>query len=91
MHSLQTFTLCIQRLPPCSLTDLCSTLISAATDTTSGALARILHLLAQCPDVQGRLRKEVVDAFRTHGEELDYDGISALPYLDAVIRETLRV
>jgi cytochrome P450 len=69
----------------------CSTLIFAATDTTSGALARLLHLLAQHPDVQAKLRKEVVDAFRARGEDLDYDGVSALPYLDAVIRETLRV
>lgn len=68
-----------------------STLIFTATDTTSGALARLLHLLAQHPDVQEKLRFEVVNAFETCDSNLDYDGVSALPYLDAVIKETLRV
>jgi cytochrome P450 len=59
-------------------------------DTTSGALARILHILAQHPDVQGRLRQEIT-ASRANGGDLDYGDLMALPYLDAVIRETLRL
>ena len=61
-------------------------------DTTSGALAHILHLLAERPDVQGRLRQEIVDALRENdGEPLSYDRLSELPYLEAVCRETLRL
>lgn len=58
-------------------------------DTTSNAMSRTLHLLAQHPDVQEKLRHEVVEA-RAHGD-LDYDQVHALPYLDAVCRETLRL
>jgi cytochrome P450 len=59
-------------------------------DTTSGALARILHVLAQHPDAQERLRKEIVES-RANGGDADYNDLDALPYLDAVIRETLRL
>ena len=67
------------------------TIIFAAMDTTSNALARVLHLLSQHPDVQEKLRAEICDAFKDHGGHLDYDKLSSLPYLDAVCKETLRV
>lgn len=59
-------------------------------DTTSGALARVLHLLSTHPDVQSKLRKEIVDA-RGRGNLEKYDELVGLPYLDAVCRETLRL
>jgi cytochrome P450 len=59
-------------------------------DTTSGALARILSTLAQHPDAQDKLRRELTEARKRHGD-LDYDGLSSLPYLDAICRETLRL
>ena len=65
------------------------TLTFAATDTTSGALARILFLLSIHQDVQNKLRQEITEA-RKSGD-LNYDELVALPYLDAVCRETLRV
>ena len=62
-------------------------------DTTSNALARILHQLALHPEVQEKLRQELVRA-RDDGagslRDLDYDEVMELPYLDAVCRETLR-
>ncbi|GBE82529.1 Docosahexaenoic acid omega-hydroxylase CYP4F3 [Sparassis crispa] len=67
-----------------------SSLSFAATDTTSNTLARILHLLAQHPDVQQRLREEILES-RNGGVVLSYDELMKLPYLDAVCRETLRV
>ncbi|KAH8999015.1 hypothetical protein EDB83DRAFT_899563 [Lactarius deliciosus] len=36
-----------------------SAIVLAATDTTSSALSRILHLLALHPDIQDKLRKEL--------------------------------
>lgn len=53
-------------------------------------MSRILHLLCLHPEVQDRLRREVTEARAAHGDLL-YDEISALPYLDAVCREALRV
>jgi len=67
-----------------------TTLIFAAMDTTSGALARILSTLAEHSDVQDKLRKELTEARQGKGD-LDYDDLSSLPYLDAVCRETLRL
>ena len=64
-------------------------------DTTSNALSRILHLLAQHPDAQEKLRAELIAAQGgPDGDgdaDLSYDALDKLPYLDAVCRETLRV
>ena len=60
-------------------------------DTTSNALSRILHLLAQNPDVQDKLRAEIREAQEQHGKEIPYDEIMTLPFLDAICRETLRL
>ncbi|OBZ67920.1 hypothetical protein A0H81_12309 [Grifola frondosa] len=51
----------------------------AAMDTTSNALSRILHVLAQHPDVQAKLRNEIMDA--CHETDLSYDKLIELPYL----------
>jgi cytochrome P450 len=59
-------------------------------DTTSNALCRILHLLTQHQDVQDRLRREVTEAYAERGN-LNHDELVALPYLDAVCKETLRL
>ena len=67
-----------------------SALTSAAMDTTSGALARILHLLSTHQDVQSKLRQEIIDAKTRHGN-LGHDELVALPYIEAVCRETLRL
>lgn len=67
-----------------------STLIFAAMDTTSSALSRILYLLSHNQDVQDKLRKEITEA-REGGNDLCYDDLVSLPYLDAICRETLRL
>ncbi|KAH9885122.1 cytochrome P450 [Cubamyces lactineus] len=77
------------KLPEEELIGQVSSFIFAAMDTTSNALAMTLHLLAQHPDVQDKLRKEVLEA--SNGEDLNYDTLVGLPYLDAVCRETLRL
>ena len=65
------------------------TLIFGAMDTTSSALAITLSLLVEHPDVQDKLRAEILAAL--NGEDMDYDTLVSLPYLDAVCRETLRL
>ncbi|OSD02190.1 cytochrome P450 [Trametes coccinea BRFM310] len=66
-----------------------STFMLAGMDTTSNALTRVLHILAQRPEEQERLRAEVTEA--RNGNDLTYDALDRLPYLDAVCRETLRL
>lgn len=58
-------------------------------DTTSSALARILQLLALHQDVQNKLRAEIMAA--READDIPYDKLIDLPYLDAICRETLRV
>lgn len=87
---------CVSLIKCCSLVNLMPIslhrcLMFGATDTTSGVMARIFHVLAQNPDVQERLRKEIRDARRISDGDLDYDMLQHLSYLDAVIRETLRL
>ncbi|KAF6751307.1 cytochrome P450 [Ephemerocybe angulata] len=79
------------KLPDSELLAQISTLTFAAMDTTSNALARILDLLSQHPDVQDKVREEVSNAFEEHGSELDFDTVMALPWLDSICRETLRL
>ncbi|KAJ7745984.1 cytochrome P450 [Mycena metata] len=67
-----------------------NTLVFAATDTTSSALSRALHILAQHPDAQEKLRQEIRSTQRD-GVDLSYDEIVSMEYLDAVCRETLRL
>ena len=58
----------------------------------SNALSINLHQLAKHPEVQARLRKEILDAQEQNGgEDLSYDDLVNLPYLDAVCRETLHL
>jgi cytochrome P450 len=59
-------------------------------DTTSGMRSRILHLVASHSEVQDRLREEIKQAY-SGKDELTYDELDALPFLDAVCRETLRL
>ena len=65
-------------------------LVIAATDTTSSALSRILHLLSLHPETQDKLRDELKEACEDY-EELTHDQLVSLPYLEAVCRETLRL
>ncbi|CAE6456595.1 unnamed protein product, partial [Rhizoctonia solani] len=75
------------RLPEEQLLGQMNTLIFAGHETTSGALARILQLLAMNLEMQDRLRTELLEA----PAQLTYDDLHNLPYLDAICRETLRL
>lgn len=55
---------------------------------------RAVELLSRHPDAQQRLRKELVGATQGAGRSLadfDYDAYTSLPYLEAVVKETIRV
>ncbi|KAI0746721.1 cytochrome P450 [Daedaleopsis nitida] len=80
------------KLPDDELIGQVSTMILAGMDTTANSLARILQLLAENPDVQERLRAEIVHAVEADGvgDTLEFDKVMDLPFMDAVCRETLR-
>jgi hypothetical protein len=67
-------------------------LIFGAVDTASSAFSRVLHLLAQKPDMQERIREEGRLAREQSGtEELEFKVLTNMTYTDAFIREVLRL
>lgn len=64
-------------------------------DTTSNALSRTLQVLAEHPEEQEKLRAEIQEARDSSssdiGQDISYDDLVKLPYLDAICRETLRL
>jgi len=78
------------RLSDAELLGQISTFMIAGSDTTSTALSRILYLLSLHPETQEKLREELTLAGCAKGE-LGHDELNALPLLEAVCRETLRL
>lgn len=68
-----------------------NTFIFAGHETTSTAVARILDVLSHRPHVQVKLREEIRQYFEENPVDSHYDGLLDLPYLDAVVREALRL
>ncbi|KAI0717432.1 cytochrome P450 [Cerioporus squamosus] len=81
------------KLPDDELIGQVSTMVLAGMDTTANSLARVLQLLAEHPDVQEKLREEILSAAETDGTDgtIDFDKLMDMTYMDAVCRETLRV
>ncbi|KAH9941567.1 cytochrome P450 [Epithele typhae] len=80
------------RLPDEQILGQMNILLFAATDTTSHVMAQILQLLSENPDIQEQVRREILTACDGDPEhEISYDRLHALPLLDAVCKETLRL
>ncbi|GMK54276.1 hypothetical protein CspeluHIS016_0108620 [Cutaneotrichosporon spelunceum] len=63
------------------------TLLFAGSTTTAGTICSVLRFMAQHPDIQKRLREEI----ESTEERPNFETLNALPLLDAVVRETLRL
>jgi Cytochrome P450 len=69
-----------------------STFIFAGMDTTSNSMSRVFSLLASHPEIQEKVRQEILDGLENNGgRAFSYDKLVSLPLLDAVCRETLRL
>ena len=68
----------------------CGLLVAAGSETTSVALQNILHYVTKNPRVKEKLYEELERAFPEEEVIPSYDEIKFLPYLRAVIDETLR-
>ncbi|KAG1782230.1 cytochrome P450 [Suillus placidus] len=80
-----------ERLPESEIVAQMSSLVFAAMDTTSGALSRLLFVLAEHPEAQCKLRVAIAEARQANGGELNFDDLASIPFLDAVCRETMRL
>ncbi|EFN71133.1 Cytochrome P450 6k1 [Camponotus floridanus] len=60
-------------------------------ETSSTTMAFTLYELALQPEIQDKLRKEILDALDKNDDTITYDMILSLPYLDMVVSETLRM
>lgn len=69
----------------------CVLFFIAGQDTTSTVISFTLYLLAIHPDVQKKLREEVDECFRVHGERPSLDVVTKLKYLHCVVSESLRM
>ncbi|KAF9235974.1 cytochrome P450 [Melanogaster broomeanus] len=64
-----------------------ATFLAAGHESTSTATTWAFHQLALAPEIQIKLREELISV---DTETLSMDDLMALPYLDAVVKETLR-
>ena len=73
------------------MVDQMLTFLAAGHETTSSALTWVAYLLAVNKDVQDRLREEIRSHITSLEEDVDHEVIDAMPYLNAVCNETLRL
>ncbi|KAG0707410.1 cytochrome P450, partial [Suillus ampliporus] len=95
-----------EQLTDAELLGQMNVMVFAGLDSTTSALSHCIYLLAKNPLAQARLRSEIRDAIRgtslaqdgssVFDQEnpllnLSYDALMNLPFLDGVVRETLRL
>ncbi|TIB62323.1 hypothetical protein E3P77_03850 [Wallemia ichthyophaga] len=68
-----------------------STFLLAGLDTTSTTMTFMLHSLASNKRVQDKLRGEIIEHALNMNESTSLNDVNALPYLDLVIKEALRL
>ena len=59
--------------------------IIAGYESTGTALSYALYELALHPEIQHRLRAEIMRVMNKHNGELTYDGIQEMAYMDMVV------
>ncbi|WP_174367777.1 cytochrome P450 [Deinococcus sp. JMULE3] len=77
-----------QPMTDAQLLDEVKNILLAGHDTTASTLTFALYLLATHPDADARLQEELT---RLDGRPPGLDDLRSLPFLDAVIKETLRL
>ncbi|KAG2431862.1 hypothetical protein HXX76_009355 [Chlamydomonas incerta] len=65
--------------------------VIASDDTSKHLFFFAVAAAAMLPAVRAQLEEEQKQAMRKHGDELSYGVLNDMPYLDAVIKETIRV
>ncbi|MGS0740504.1 cytochrome P450 [Glaciimonas sp. GG7] len=66
------------------------TLLLVGEDTTANTLSWVIYFMAQYPEVQEKMQIEIDSILNTVGRPLDIKSLDQLPYIEAVVKETLR-
>ncbi|KAL9922034.1 putative cytochrome P450 6a13 [Glossina fuscipes fuscipes] len=62
----------------------------AGFDTSSAAMAFCLYELALNPDIQRKLREEILKVLEKYNSQITYESLKEMTYLEQVFNETLR-
>lgn len=63
----------------------------AGTETTSAAASFTLHELSQNPLLMKRAQEDVDNTLNRHNQEVSYDSINEMKFIDLCVKETLRM
>lgn len=66
------------------------TMFLAGYETTSTAMSFLAYNLAQNPDIQLKLQKEIDEMYKST-KSLEYDDVKELKYLDMCVKESIRL
>ncbi|KFD60367.1 hypothetical protein M514_06421 [Trichuris suis] len=83
--------LIVKKIFPEEVIAQCTLYMLAGYETTSNALSYTIYELARHPEVQEKLRSEIMDYHMNDDEKPSYESVQRMVYLDCVIRETLRL
>ncbi|XP_075558811.1 cytochrome P450 3A6-like isoform X4 [Dermacentor variabilis] len=73
------------------LSSNCMTVFLGGYDTTRLVLTCWFYLMGRHPEVQEKMRQEVLEAFEKEGDQLSLRTLTTLPYSNQVISETMRL
>lgn len=63
----------------------------AGVETSAGTVAHCVHELSHQPELQKRLQHEIDEVLARHNNQITYDSLKEMKFLDLCIKETLRI
>jgi len=82
---LQHNTLIVTELDGDDFVGQAFTFLAAGFETSGSTMSYILYELALHPEIQNRLRAEIMQVLNKHNGQLTYDGLQDMAYLDMVV------
>lgn len=80
------------RISEAKIMDHICTMMGAGTDTSALSLSYTILMLAMHSDIQNLVHKELDSVFASGIDDgISYDELQKLPYLECVLKETLRL
>ncbi|XP_013187165.1 cytochrome P450 4V2 [Amyelois transitella] len=73
------------------LLDEVNTFLAGGHNTTASSLTSFFVILGSYPEVQEKLYKELVSVYGTSDRDVTKEDFASLPYLEAVIKEAMRL